>query len=573
MMRVKILPLLLALLLIVSLLGACGTPAPVSEAEEASAPSAEEAQSVLDSEPAIETEEEPESAEEAEELPVEENAEEPMEEPAPLPEPGADFPLVDAGSESISFWYVTPPFASMMGDYADNNTWNLFRTLSEMTGLTFEFTYAPWDSASESFSLLVAGGDYTDVLCGNRYTSGVDAAIEDDVYLRLNDLIDEYCPFYNLQLQRPEVKRDAFTEAGNIGVFYDLYDADTTANSGIGVNEDVFAETGVAEPETYDDYEVMFEAMKNLGVKDIIIQTPFHQIIASGYYNIEDWVVIDGKVQYGLVNENSKEFYTRMADWYQKGYLMSDYYTSPLYANQNGVFAELADHSGGIMMAMADAIGSYPESKIKPLHIMVREHGDVVHTYQRNKVLSGDNGWEISTACDEEKQVYIAKMVDYLYSDPGKILVTWGEEGLSFEYDENGDAQYIDAIFNEYPIPMCAYLKYASMDEVGLSDVRKVNYGFDENELAAVDLWAPAQDNDALYPTTSLTVEERDVVSRYYADAETYIVEYVNTLINGSQSIDTWDDFITTLNDTLHFDEVVAVKQAAYDRYMQKLDE
>ena len=568
MKSLKIIPVLLAMLLVISLLGGCGGGA---SAAQSSGTEGAEAQSAS----APEAAEQPEAQEDTAETPVEteSSAEEPqetMEEPAELPEPGADFPLVEAGSETITFWYVTPPFASMMGDYAECTTWNLFQTLSDLTGLEFEFTYAPWDSASESFSLLVAGGDYTDVLCGNRYTDGVDAAIEEDVYLRLNELIDEYCPYYKVQLQRPEVMRDAYTENGNIGVFYDLYDADTTVNGGIGANADTFAATGVDMPETYDDYAEMFEIMRSNGVKDLVIQSPFHQIIASGYYNIEDWVVIDGKVQYGLVNENSKDFYTLMADWYQKGYLLSDYFVTPLFDNQNAVLGELADGTGGIIYAMADAIGSYPESNIKPLHIMVREPGDTVHTFMKTKILSGDNGWEISTSCDEDKQVLIAKMVDYLYSDPGKTLVTWGTEGVSFEYDENGEAMYYDSIFREYPIPMCGYLKYASMDEVGLSDVRKVNYGFDENEIAAVELWGESQDNEALFPNAPLNAEEREVMNQYYADAETYITEFVNAVITGTDSMDNWDSFLDTLNNSLHFDEVVAVKQSAYDRYMSK---
>lgn len=492
------------------------------------------------------------------------------EEHSELPEPGADFPLVENGDVTITMWYATPPFASMMGDYADNNSWHFFQELSSLTGLNFEFTYAPFSSADESFSLHAAGGDYTDVFCGNRYVSGVDAAIDDDVYLRLNELIDEYCPYYAAQLERPEVKKDAVTEGGNIGVFYALYDQETVANSGIGINEDTFAATGVSEPETYDDYTEMFRIMKDNGVTKPVIQSPFHQIISSGYNNIDGWIVVDGKVQYGLVNDQSKEFYTLMADWYAKGYLMSDYYTTTLYDDQNAVFAELTGHTGGIIYTAADAIGAYPDAKVKPLHVMVQNAGDIVHTYSRDQVLTSSSGWEISATCDPEKQVYIAKMIDYLYSEPGELLVTWGEEHVSFEYDENGDAQYIDSIFDEFPIGMCAYLKYATMNEVGLSDVRKVNYGLDEAELAAIDLWDTAQDNDGIYPNTSLTNEEQDVVNRYFADAETYITEYVNTLIAGSASIDTWEDFMDTLNTSLHFDEVVAVKQAAYDRYVNK---
>ena len=561
-LNVRPLSLLLVLIMVISLFAGCsGETSEVVESAETAVSSVSEPAEASDT---IVPEAEPTMEAAA----IEETPE--VETVAELPEPGAEFPLVEEGTVDVSVWYATPPFASMMGDYAECDSWYFFDNLSQLTGLDFEFTYSAYDAASENFSLMVAGGDLTDLVSGNRYTNGVDAAIEDEVYLALNDLIEEYCPYYAQQLEREEIRKDAITERGNIGVFYALYDAEGTVNGGTAINASLLEYWDGDSPETYAEYEELLAVLKSNGVEYPVFQSPFHQIIASGYNNIEDWVVIDGQVQYGLVNNDSKEFYTLMAKWYAEGYLIPDYYTTSVFEDQNSVYANITNGSAGVAFAAADAFGMYPEANLTPLHIMVRESGDVVHTYSKDKAITDGNGWVITTDCSEEKQVYLAKTIDYLYTEPGSLMVTWGVEDVSFTYDENGDPSYIDAIFSEYPVGMCAYLKYATMNEVGLSDIRKVNYGLNETELAACAFWDEAQKNDGLYPATSFNEEEQDIYARYYTDAETYIEEYVNRLIYGDESIDSWDSFIATLNSEFHFDEVTAAMQSAYDRYIAK---
>ena len=557
----KLLSLCLILVMVLSIFAGCGAKDPAVSSAEASAP----AESTVEAAPA------PESAPAEDAASVEEEASVvPEEEAIELPEPGAEFPLVEDGSVDISVWFASPPFASMMGDYAECDTWDFFINLSEMTGLNFSFTYGSFLTAADDFSLMVASGDFTDVISGNRYTAGVDAAIEDEVYLALNDLIEEYSPYYYQQLQRPEIKKDAYTEKGNVGLYYALYDADGMVNSGIGINETLLADWDKDLPETYDDYTQFFAYLQNKGVKYPLMQTPFHQITASGYNNIQDWVVVDGTVQYGLVTDQSKDYYEIMVDWYKNGYLMQDYFTTDFYDNQNGVYASLIDCTGGVSFANVDAFSAYPEANLTGLNIMVQNKGDQVHTYSKEKAITADYGWAISTACPEDEQILLAKALDYLYTEPGSVMVTWGTENVSFEYDENGTPQYIETIFTEFPITMCGYLKYATMSEVGLSDIRKVYYGYDEKQIATCEFWDIAQKDDYLYPATSLNEEEQEIISKYFAEAETYIEEYVNKVIYGAESLDTWDTFIQTLKSDFNFDEVVAAKQSSYDRYANK---
>lgn len=484
--------------------------------------------------------------------------------------PEVTFPLVEPGSVSVSIWYPLLPFAAMMGDASTPENWQFFKELTARSGIAFDFQICGSEVASDQFSLMVAGGEYTDLFGANYYTGGIDRAIEDEVYLELTELIDTYCPNYAAQLKREDIKRDAYTNNGNIGVFYHLANEKGFINGGLGINGNLLARYDIDKPETYAEYDVFLQMLKNDNVETPLYRQPFEADVAGGYNNIDDWVVIDGTVQYGLVNDNSKEYYQIMADWYAKGYLMQDYYTSDIVSQMDEVFNATAQMTVGVIGGTADAIGRYPETNLEPMSPMLRNKGDVIHVASQDTVLNPQSGWIISTQCDEEKQILIAKLVDYLYTDEGMILNTWGVEGVSFEYDSNGDPQIIDSIMSEFSIGMLSYFKYMNMSEAGLYDMRRTNYGLGEKELAACEFWGSYADNSALYPNASMNDDEMDVYNRYFADAETYIEEFVNGLITGQHSIDEWDSFTAELTNALHFDEVVAVKQSAYDRYMSK---
>lgn len=55
----------------------------------------------------------------------------------------------------------------------------------------------------DQFALLIAGGDWPDIAVGGirYYTSGSEAAVEDDVFFDLSPYLEEYAPDY-LNLRR-----------------------------------------------------------------------------------------------------------------------------------------------------------------------------------------------------------------------------------------------------------------------------------------------------------------------------------------------------------------------------------
>ena len=76
------------------------------------------------------------------------------------------------------------------------------------------------------FSLLVASGDYPDILVGQwntAYSGGIDRAIEDGIIIPIDDYIEEYAPDYLAALESdPDYMKNARTAQGYIPGFYML---------------------------------------------------------------------------------------------------------------------------------------------------------------------------------------------------------------------------------------------------------------------------------------------------------------------------------------------------------------
>ena len=71
------------------------------------------------------------------------------------------------------------------------------------------------------------------------------------------------------------------------------------------------------------------------------------------------------------------------------------------------------------------------------------------------------------------------------------------------------------------------------------------------------------------YPTVTHTEEEADLIATTYSDIETFVQEGLMRFILGTDSMDNWDSFTEQIRG-LGIDEVIAAKQAAYDRFMSR---
>ena len=108
-------------------------------------------------------------------------------EPAGLVTPNGEFPIV---TEPYTLTVLVPdaPYISELNENNEFTKW-----YEEYTGVHVEYTEVAYDSKREKVNLLLASGEYPDIMMW----SGINAADEvlygsQGIFLRLNDLIEEY---------------------------------------------------------------------------------------------------------------------------------------------------------------------------------------------------------------------------------------------------------------------------------------------------------------------------------------------------------------------------------------------
>ena len=246
--------LLLALCLCIGLLAGCGeqTAESTPAAESQSAVSAAE-EPVAAPEP---EEEEPDLAPEA--SVVEEG--EPEWEYTPI-----SYPLVE-DEVTLDYWIIWELSADTM--YSDINEHVVIQELAEATGVRLNIKAQSQAAGQTNTDLMIASGDYPDLIGNLSYSTGMDAAIEDEVVVNIKDKIPEFAPDYYKYLIEDDEKlwKSVQTDEGNIGAFV-MVGAEPEITDGMMVFQFMLDELGytVDSLRTIADYAVSYTHLITIG--------------------------------------------------------------------------------------------------------------------------------------------------------------------------------------------------------------------------------------------------------------------------------------------------------------------
>ncbi len=579
-MKKNLLSLLLALAMVLGLLAGCGqgtsSAASASSAvPEAPAPTA-----------AVQPEGSPASASSTLEDSQSDAA------PAPQLEEVA-LPLFEE-TRTYTMWTMLPFFMSnLVSDMATDI--NNLRLLQEYCNVKLDVTAVGDSVVSEQFNLMVSSGDYTDIISDglSHYSKGYDAAITDDIIIDLYDLALEYAPNYMYYLDTdPQLKAALITDNGCLPTLATIYKEAGCENGGILIRGDWLRELGMDQPETYDAFhDYVQRCISTYGCQGICIGNAMasnkgddalysygYDLYAGGYN------VIDGKVVYSYLNENYYDYLRMLADWYADGTIYSDFFNAQMGATDKWFAAGDSAVDTGTAANIA-TIESYRDPsytyELLPLNAPKQNADDQLHfswTDIFSRIKQQDS-WAISVACQDPEG--IMQMVNYLFSEDGQLMYNYGDEGHSFEYDENGNPQYTELITNNpdgLSYKDACYI-YASAVASGhmpsILDVRAGYYYFGEEEWNIFDTFRTC-DADGSYNLpngVALNEQENEEYASISSDVTTYASTEIMKFIMGQAELtpETFQAFQDTIL-SMGGDRMEALYQAAYERYLHKLD-
>ena len=574
--------LLLVLTFLAALLTACGTgtTSATSEAPAASGTKASEAA--------------PEASEQTEVASAVE-PERKMESAAPeTPEPQLEevaLPLFDE-TRTYTMWTMLPFFMNgLVSDMATDI--NNMKLLQENCNVKLEVTAVGDSVVSEQFNLMVSSGDYTDIISDgvSHYSKGYDAAITDDIIIDLYDLAKEYAPNYLYYLDTdPALRAALITDNGCLPTVATIYKEAGCENGGILIRGDWLKELGMDTPETYDQLHDYVQAcMEKYGAQGITIGNVMadcrgddslysygYDLYAGGYN------VIDGNVVYSYLNDNYYDYLRMLADWYQDGTLYSDFFNVQMGSTDKWFASGQCPVNTGTAANIA-TIESYADPsysyELMPINAPKVSADDQLHfswTDNFSRIKQQDS-WAISTACQDPEGIMM--MVNYLFSEAGQLMYNYGDEGHSFEYDENGKPQYTELITNNpdgISYKDACYI-YASAVASGhlpsIMDVRAGYYYFGDEEWNVFDTFRTC-DADGTYnlPTgVALNEEENQEYATLSSDITTYASTEIMKFILGQEELtpDTFETFRDTII-SMGGNRMEELYQQAYERYLLK---
>ena len=460
--------------------------------------------------------------------------------------------------------------------------------LMETFDCEIEYQHPAQGQAAEKFNVLIASGKLPDIIeyGWQGYPGGPQKAIDDNIIYPLN-----------LKKDAPNLKKFIESEQGvSLGVDKMLKtdkgeyfgypfirgERYLQTSAGLIVREDWLSDLGLELPETVSEWEVVlkeFKEKKTNGNAPSIggllnVQGGFIQafgVATNGLY------VEDGKVKYGAMEDGFKEYLILMNDWYNKGYIASDYVSgtneqSAMLNNEIGVmFGSCGSGIGRMMSATTDEKFNVTGAKMPVLN-----KGDRPMYGSYQNAVTGIFG--VITQDAQNKEL-CAKILDYGYSDEGMMLHNFGIEGESYELVEkegyNGKYPKFTELITNNPegLSMAVSMSRYTLSHAEGPFVQKREYMEQYAQLSqqqeALVRWMDNDASEHYLPPVTLTDEQYQEILTNEADITTYRNEMVNKFIMGQVSIDKFEEFRQGLKDR-GIEKYLKYYQEAYDRYMTR---
>lgn len=496
------------------------------------------------------------------------------------------YPIDTTETLELVATFPDPLFASYPNAMADCL---IYQEAEKATGVKMNYTGLSTSASAEKFNVMITSGDYPDLIgWGLNYAGGDEGAVEEEIYLDLKEYIAQYAPnYYKLLSTDDELLKSALTDSNYITGFNALVveDADTVA--GMVIRTDLLDKVGMDKPYTIDEYENVLAAFKDEGIKQPLVMLATGTIqgnLLAGAFGVNAFAsnfpmvaaptyVQDGEIKFGPLEDGFKDYITLMHEWYEKGYMASDFvsinanWNSPDYSNaivtgEAGIFFTDWGNIGG--MVEASEIEGFALEGTYDMHA---DKDSVNHFGQFTKKSAG-NGFHITSNCDNIELA--CQWGDWWYTDEGSLLANYGVEGVSFEYVD-GKPTFTETVTDAPEGMRDALLIYASNNTINcVIDNTALSSGYSDIDKAAPAIWGEGVDDEYVIPNgVSLTAEESSEASAIYSDIGTAIAESVTAFIVGDKSLDEYDAFVETIK-SMNIDGYLELQQAAYDRYISK---
>ncbi|WP_127579582.1 extracellular solute-binding protein [Paenibacillus koleovorans] len=496
-------------------------------------------------------------------------------------------PIVKEGSVTLSIGVPDNPYAPK--SYTQNLP--VWAEIEKRTGVKIKWDVTPSAQYNQSMNIrMAAATELPDIF---QLPSDPVTAAEDGLIIPLNDLIDKHAPNIKKYFETyPNIKKLLTAPDGKI---YTL----TNDVSGTGISDpfgwlirkDWLDKLGLKEPTTLDEWYTVLKAFKEKdpngnGKQDEIPLAPQYNWAGLSNFgkamglqlgnNYSDGWAVDsaGKVSYEWMNPKTKDLIVWLNKLYNEGIIDPEFVTKRTSTQiQPDIVKDLVGVTQGFVNNTAKFEAAQNKPGVKWEIVAPPANAGVKGYYEKYGPISGYYGIS-KTAKNPEIAI---KWLDYVWaSEEGARFTNYGIEGTSYTM-VNGKPQFTDFVLNN-PDKLAATdalrsigafpsLPWIRDDKAVLSNQAIDLIKNQPNLMAQVKKMEPYMKDPIPFRSMMATKEEAENSKRLSTDINTYLEETMLKFIMGKEPID-WDKFTKRMKE-LKIDDIVAIKQAQYDRYLK----
>ena len=512
--------------------------------------------------------------------------------------------------ENQTDFYIMGGMSALSAGYDSNEVLN---QLAENVGITIEWDTMS-DSLSEQVNIRIAGDQLPDAFQGVGFSNyDISTYGADGVFIDLTPYInEEIMPNLTKILEENPDIRSAITMSD--GCIYGLPAAEQMGTAGIGLEDDYsiytipqfsminkawLDELGLEVPTTLDELYVCLKAFQendmsatyygNAAGSTIPMSTGFDQwcwgqnVFYAGF-GFTNWpndicndLVLndDGTVDFVCTWDGYREALTYFHEWYAEGLMDIEMFSQ----STSQLIAKCSQGQVGVATwwYIEEVMGDFSEDYVF-LPILEGPDGTYNVTVRDGGAVNSGN-LNITSACGNPEA--LLKFYDQWYDGEIVMQLQYGPIGTYFtEQDENGmwisitdeqsrelygkSAGELKGVYEVYGpklILSSYYNDYFYMEDRAIVRLEDLAYSWVEPYVSSM----------TTYPIDCVfTAEELEVIDRYRADFESAVSEQEALwLKDGGPTDEEWAEYCQMLVDSCGMNELLAVYQAAYDRYAQ----
>ncbi|MCM3786138.1 extracellular solute-binding protein [Neobacillus mesonae] len=461
-----------------------------------------------------------------------------------------------------------------------------FQEWQRMTGAGLTYINPPLNQGKEAFNVLITSGDLPDLIEYEwiNYPGGPEKAINDGIILRLNDLIEEHAPNFKHYLkEHPEIDRQIKTADGSYYAFpFIQADDKLRTYQGPIIRKDWLDELGLSVPETISDWHTVLKAFKEQ--KDIEAPLtilgnsgPLSGIEGGGFIGAfgikKGFYMEDGKVKFGPMEHEYKQFLSLFRDWYAEGLIDKHFATTDTETQDMNMIME---RSGASIWNAGSGIGTWlpmirekkPEAELIAAPYPVLREGERPKFGQKAPVVGISGGVALASSTLHAEEA--VRILDYGYGEEGHLLFNFGIEGLSYEM-KNGYPTYTDLILNnpDKLSPSQALAMYTRASYFGpfVQDTRYMEQYFSlPEQKEAIRIWSDTDASLHHLPTLPMTEMENAELSTIMQEVNKHVNEASLQMILGVQPLSEFESYLQQLK-SLNIEQAIEIQQQALDRF------